>query len=884
AGTEVAASGSFIKNQDQHITLHAPVDASLLWDKRFVLHARLVIRDGRENRIGSVLFESELSSLETAISDMAAVGNTSEVALCSTVSAGEMDCYLRNASVSQFKRLQRVVDNVALPMNYALEGGTGVIFAKDYRRQNVAAAYSPVGHLGIGMALKIDRSELYDPITQQLKRVAILLFALVLAGGLMLYLMVSPLVQKLIDSRREAVRNFQELQRLSEKNSILLRNASDGLHILDQDGTLIECSDSFCHMLGYTRDELLGRNVSHWDAMLTAEELRTALKERLFLQEHSLFETRHRQKDGTIIDVEVSSRPIPLEGRMVLFSSSRDITERIQLHEALRHERDFMDAIFQSAGSLILAIDRTGCIVRFNRAAEACSGYTFEEVRNKPFFWKNFLLEEQQSQVESVFRTALSGNIRTRYENAWVSREGKTRVLDWANTLIFDARGKMEYLLAVGIDITERKQAESLIRIQSNALNASTNGIAIADAADPELPLIYVNPAFEEITGYSESELLGKNCRFLHGADRDQPDLNEIRSALREGRTGKATLRNYRKDGSLFWNRLHVSPIRDENGQVTHFLGVSNDITDRRNAEEYMRLVASVFHHADEAIVITDARASILEVNPAFTRMTGYEREEVLGKNPDVLRSEQHDAAFYEDLWKKLAVEGHWSGEVWNKRKNGEIYPARMTLSAIRNADGETIRHVALFSDISDLKAQQQALERMAHHDALTGLPNRNLLGDRLDMAVALAKRNQERFAVCFVDLDGFKAVNDSLGHNAGDLLLVEIASRLHAVSRATDTVSRLGGDEFVLIFTNIVDEAECQQLTERILAAIKEPIPVCGHEVRISASIGVALFPDVGTDGHDLLRLADQAMYAAKQSGRERIIFSRPHGTDPQD
>ncbi|MDE1942607.1 MAG: PAS domain S-box protein [Betaproteobacteria bacterium] len=876
AGAEVASAGSFVKNQDQHIVLHTPADASLLWNRQFILHARFTIRNDLENRVGSVLLEARLPALETAIHDITAVGNTSEIALCSPVSAREMDCFLGSASANQFKRLQRIVDNAALPMNYALEGGTGVVFAKDYRRQNVATAYSPVGDLGIGMALKIDQSELYDPITQQLKRVGILLFALLLAGQLMLYLLVSPLVRKLVNSRRTAIANFREMESLSEKNSILLRNASDGTHILEKDGTLIECSDSFCNMLGYTREELLGKRISFWDAQMTGPEIQASLELQTSGHGPTLFETRHRCKNGEVLDVEVSSRPIPLEGRVVLFSSSRniterklkdeevrrsrkrleellenmssgvavyqavadgadfrftrvnraterinhvqredlvgrnitevfpgveemglldafrrvwksgnpehlpvsfyhdehlsgwrenyiykiesgeivtiydDVTDRMLLQEALHRERDFMDAIFQSAGSPILAIDTRGCIVRFNRAAEHCSGYTFEEVKDKPYFWKNFLMPEQQQGVEAVFQNALAGNVRTRYENAWVSRDGKTRVLDWANTLILDDQGQMKYLLAVGIDIT-----------------------------------------------------------------------------------------------------------------------------DRRNAEEYMRLVSSVFHHADEAIVITDTQASILEVNPAFTRITGYGREEVLGQKPDLLRSERQDDAFYEALWQKLVQEGHWTGEVWNKRKNGESYPERLTLSAIKNEAGETIRYLALFSDISDLKAQQQILERMAHHDALTGLPNRNLLRDRLDMAVAQARRTGEKLALCFVDLDGFKAVNDTLGHEAGDQLLIEIAAKLHAVCRATDTVARLGGDEFVLIFTNIVDETECRHLTDRVLAAVEEPVRLQDRQVQISASIGVALFPDASLEGDALLRLADQAMYAAKQSGRGRVHFA---------
>jgi diguanylate cyclase (GGDEF)-like protein len=228
-------------------------------------------------------------------------------------------------------------------------------------------------------------------------------------------------------------------------------------------------------------------------------------------------------------------------------------------------------------------------------------------------------------------------------------------------------------------------------------------------------------------------------------------------------------------------------------------------------------------------------------------------------------------------MWRQLVDEGHWMGEIWNKRKNGEIYPERLIISAVKNDEGETVRYVALFADISDIKSHQQQLERMAHHDVLTGLPNRMLLNDRLDMAIAQAQRNRERLAVCFMDLDGFKLVNDNLGHEVGDLLLVEVARRLMAGSRATDTVARLGGDEFVLVFADFSDEDECLQLVSRIKDAINRPFHIRGHEMHVTASIGVAVYPDVDADGNTLLRYADQAMYKAKQSGRNTIRFFEP-------
>lgn len=746
-GRQVARAGHFSQHPNFQVPLKEKYSLFLIWDGQFILHARIDILDYNGNKIGSVMTESELRMLKDAFDNLGSIGKTGEFAMCAPLEADpkDMSCFFYRMAGREFERLPRVIEGKALPMDYALEGKTGLIFTRDYRHQKVVAAYAPVGKFGLGMVLKIDQKELYGPITEQLKDIAAILTALVVLGGLLLYWRVTPLVRQLFDSRRDLLASKQALQKENEKNQALLRNASDGIHILDTQGNIVEVSDSFCDMLGYRREEMIGMNVSQWEAGLSEADIAAALRKQFATQEHALFETRHRRKDGSAFDVEVSGFPLQLQGRLVLFNSSRDITER--------------------------------------------------------------------------------------------------------------------------------RQAESLIRMQSDALSSSTNGVAIADATEPDLPLVYVNPAFEEITGYPASELLGRNCRFLQGEDRTQPGLTEIRACLKEGRPGKAMLRNYRKDGSLFWNRIKISPLRDKLGKLTHFVGIINDVTERKHADDHLRLVSSVFHYANEGILITDKEASILEVNPAFSRITGYEHEEVLGKTPRILHSGRQDQEFYDAMWRTILESGHWSGEVWNKRKNGEIYPQRLTLSAVKNDEGETIRYIALFSDISNLKNQQQQLERMAHHDALTGLPNRALLNDRLDMALAQAKRSGGKLAACFIDLDGFKPVNDTFGHEAGDQLLIEVGQRMLAISRATDTVARLGGDEFVLIFQDISDESEFRKMLSRIMDSINQAFHINGHDIRISASIGVAFYTDEA-DGDNLLRHADQAMYIAKQAGRNRFHF----------
>lgn len=291
----------------------------------------------------------------------------------------------------------------------------------------------------------------------------------------------------------------------------------------------------------------------------------------------------------------------------------------------------------------------------------------------------------------------------------------------------------------------------------------------------------------------------------------------------------------------------------------------------QRAAEESLRLHATAFQNAHDGITLTDAAGNILDVNPAFTRITGFARDEAIGRNPRVLKSGRHDAGFYAAMWRSINETGSWRGEIWNRNKYGEIYPELLSISVVRDTQGAPTNYVAVFADISRFKAQEKQLARMAYYDALTDLPNRVLLSDRLTQGIQQTRRTQTLMAVCYLDLDGFKAINDNLGHEAGDRLLVEMAARLKAALRGGDTVARLGGDEFVLLLLGLASTDECAQAIERLLAAIVKPVLLDEHAIAVSASIGVALFPQDDSDADTLLRHADQAMYQAKQEGKNR-------------
>ncbi|GAB1393771.1 hypothetical protein MASR1M60_19350 [Rhodocyclaceae bacterium] len=295
--------------------------------------------------------------------------------------------------------------------------------------------------------------------------------------------------------------------------------------------------------------------------------------------------------------------------------------------------------------------------------------------------------------------------------------------------------------------------------------------------------------------------------------------------------------------------------------------------------EEGLRLSASVFDNAREGIVITDPRGRIINVNPSFTSLTGYTPAEVLGKNPKILKSGHQDDEFYAQMWQALVADGYWQGEISNRRKNGEVYIEMLTITGVRDATGHCCHYVGIFSDVTALKEQQQRLEYMAHFDALTQLPNRTLLADRLQLALMQASRNEDLLAIAFLDLDEFKPVNDRLGHQAGDELLMEVARRLKRCVRAGDTVARLGGDEFVMLLVGLENVQEAQYALDRILSALAEPCLLKGESISISASIGVTLYPLDSADPEVLLRHADQAMYAAKQEGRNRYhLFDLEH------
>ncbi|MCI5124794.1 MAG: sensor domain-containing diguanylate cyclase [Candidatus Electrothrix sp. AR5] len=390
-----------------------------------------------------------------------------------------------------------------------------------------------------------------------------------------------------------------------------------------------------------------------------------------------------------------------------------------------------------------------------------------------------------------------------------------------------------------------------------------------------------VNGLYADVFGYSRAEFQDMQLQdIVHPdyVDATQEAMEFLRyGQLEQHYTDKKFIR---KDGSVFPGGHWLSPRRTGYGACNGFVCIISDLTEKEKAENELRLAHTVFETSSEGMLVTDAENCIIMVNPAFTAITGYEREQAIGRDPSFLKSDRQDEDFYQQMWKTLLRKNSWQGEIWNRRRTGEEYPQWLSIAVIRHPNQSIAHYVALFSDISDRKKAEEILRHQAMHDPLTRLPNRVLFDERLRVSLSRAKRLNSRFALLYLDLDNFKIINDSLGHLAGDRVLQMVADRLRDCLRLEDVVARIGGDEFSAILDDVDSMDDAVATAERIIASLSDVGCSVGGE-RIQTSIGIALYPDHGTNTEDLLHHADNAMYAAKRMGKGRSFLA---GTTSDD
>jgi diguanylate cyclase (GGDEF)-like protein/PAS domain S-box-containing protein len=548
-----------------------------------------------------------------------------------------------------------------------------------------------------------------------------------------------------------------------------------------------------------------------------------------------------------------------------------------ELTASLRESKEQFRTTFEQAAVGIAHIEpNTGRFLKVNHRFGEFIGYSRSELEQMQF---NDVIHPEDIEIGSDGLRQLAERAIEHFsvEKRYIHKSGR---MLWGNltlSAVFDRNGDHEYNIAVVEDITERKQVEDALAEREKLFKAitDTSPLAIYMSAGLEQRAEYINPTFIRLFGYTLDEVPSA-AEWWPRAYPDPAYRNWIEAEwqrkVERAITTRSTIEPMEavvtcKDGSqknISWGFVSTGPQNWAFGL---------DFTARKQAESQLQLAASVFTHAREGILITDAEANVIDTNAAFTAVTGYSREEAIGRNPRFLSAGRQDAAFYSALWNSLIEKGYWQGEIWNRRKDGEVYVQLMTISAVRDAGGQPQHYVALFADITEQKNHQQRIEHIAHYDALTGLPNRVLLADRLHQSMAQTLRRERLLAVAFLDLDGFKAINDSHGHDMGDQLLMTIANRMKQAVRDGDTVARLGGDEFVAVMQDLADIEDCVPLLLRLLDAAAQPVHVGELVLQVSASIGVTFYPlaEAGVEADQLLRQADLAMYQAKLLGKNR-------------
>ncbi len=618
---------------------------------------------------------------------------------------------------------------------------------------------------------------------------------------------------------------------------------------------------------GRTDTELLGCR----DCFRDAVALFGASDETIWLQrEPEWAEQTLRRDDGMSMTFEISKVPLYNDdgSRKGLVVVGRDVTERKQAEAALRDKSYQVINLLESTTDAYFAVDRTWRINYFNAEAERALEVPRRQALGQEL-WD--VAPELASSFYKRFQSALANQEHQEFEGYYPPLQ------KWFETHLYPYN---EGLWVFFRDVTERRRNEAALR-EGSARNQAVldnilDGIVTIDSSGM---INGFNRAAESIFGYSAAELMGHSVtRLMPEPYSSQHDMFVRRylmaRTIERPLSQTRELQGLRKNGEVFPLEISLSEATQHAQPL--FIAVLRDLSERRRVEENTLLAAKVFDNSVEGILVTDAGGRIMRVNHAFTTITGFGEDEIVGKTPAVLKSGRHDELFYQEMWDRLRAEGKWQGEIWNRRKNGEIYPEWLSINLLRDTNGQTTHFVAIFSDISEKKEAEQRIYHLAYYDGLTELPNRTMFHGRLQQALAEAKRSRRMVGLLYIDLDRFKNINDTLGHFIGDELLKMSAQRLRNVVRDSDTVARLGGDEFVIMLTDISHEADVVHLAQKALTAMAVPFELDGHEVFVTTSIGISLYPHDAESIEDLLKFADTAMYHAKELGRNNYQFYR--------
>ena len=1014
-GDEVAKVGEFISNSQLSVPLNGRTVLSkktttrtnLQFDKGMVLHVEADIMD-RGVFAGTVRTEERLGGIDDMFVEARDLGRSAELAVCAPLEQ-DMQCFPTTLTPKVFPRISRMQSGRPLPMSYALAGQSGVVTARDYRNKEVVAAYSPLADLGLGMVMKVDTEELYQPIHRRIEFILLLLVLLLAGGMFLLRWRVTPLVKRIVNSEREARENYDHLLASDAHIRVLTEISPVGIFRTDENGNCVYVNERYCEITGLSLQQALGQG---WTRALHPDDGKRVVEawgEAVRDNHPFSIECRYRQADGSMVWVLAqATRELNESGKLKGYIGSiTDITERRRAEEALSTSEERYRSVVTALSEGIVIQQSDQRIVASNPSAERILGLSHDQLMGltsmdprwrsihrdgSPFpgethppvvtlatgqaqsnvimgvhrpdnslVWisintqpllhpgeslpyavvvsfvditarqmaedtlrqnEEFLrLSQRAGHVGSYSWEIASGNVRWSdelfriygvdperfelniesvlglihakdrerirrqleemvetghsmdFEFSIIRPDGDERLLWGHGEVVRDKDGKVTRSFGMVQDVTERWRTEQALLLSEknfrSLLEDANIGILVHYQGEHE----YANTKLLKMLGYSLDEFRTTTMRDIV----DPAELPKVEARYRARMEGLDAPNVYdtilkTKDGHTVAVELTSTKTIWEGKPAG--LVLLQDITDRRNAVDQMRKLSIALEQTADAVIITDPRGIIEYVNLAFEQITGYSRDEALGKTPRIVKSDRQNGEFYENLWKTINA-GNVFNEVFiNRRKDGSLYYEEKTITPLKDPDGRISHFVSTGKDVTERIQIQERLQYMAQHDALTDLPNRVLLFDRLKLALVRARRHQRLLAVLFIDLDRFKNINDSLGHEAGDLLLQQLSDRLRRSIRGDDTVARFGGDEFVILLDDVAQEGDVHDVAQKVLEELVPPFKVGTQQLFITASIGVSLYPNDGEDSSTLLKYADIAMYRAKELGKNTYQF----------
>jgi diguanylate cyclase (GGDEF)-like protein/PAS domain S-box-containing protein len=606
-------------------------------------------------------------------------------------------------------------------------------------------------------------------------------------------------------------------------------------------------------------------NRSAWQSHIITVLLYASL---IFLVGGRLFCRKLAQVGYSTGDTDVSEQ-ITVRRAAGLLS---DITERKATEEQLLR----LASIVECSQDAIIGKTIDGVVTSWNRAAEKMYGYAGTEAIGRDLCF--LMPPNRQGELQAIMERIRTGQRVESFETQRVTKAGCVLDVSVCISPIKDKTGRIIGASTIARDITLRKCSEKQLKLQSASLEAAAHAIVITDH---EGKIVWLNQAFTTLTGYSKQEVLGKNPRLLKSGEHSETYYAKLWSTISLGKVWQGEVVNIRKDGTAYTEEVTITPVTQDvdNAAYTHFVAIRQDVTKRKRLEEMLQnnenKYRALFEESADANWLMDEKG-FLECNSAALQMFGYSPGTAMMHPADISPPNQPDgtssrvAAEYKMA--KAFRNGRERFEWMHQRKNGNTFPAEVCLTALTLSGRPTL--LATVRDITDRKAAEERVQYLAYYDALTGLPNRTLLQDRLAKALASARRRKDKVALLFLDLDRFKDINDSLGHSVGDLFLQQVGERLKKWGREHDTVARLGGDEFLIMVTEVKDASDAAIAGERLMDAMTAEFVVQGHLLSINCSLGISVFPEHGSDGETLIKNADAAMYSAKDNGRNNFRF----------